>query len=187
MTLIELVDTLRDWTKGKFQEKGEYLENGDLDEYSLISETGSSLSLNMDPSTFIVTATLKDKNGNELASDDIDLPLETMIVNVSFDADTKSLTITLKNGTVLDPIPVSDITSGLVPSDRKIAGLSLENDITVDSLKSALGINNKVDKVDGKELSSNDFTDDYKELLDDLNDITEDELMELLNGTSDQS
>lgn len=187
MTLMEMIDTIGIWAKSKFQEKGTYLESGDLDEYSLISETGSSISLTMDPDTFEVYAKLKDKDGNEIASDSVDLPLETMIVNVAYDNDTKSLTITLKNGNVLTPIPVSSIVAGLVPDTRKIAGKSLDNDISVDDLISALGIDDKVEKETGKGLSSNDFTDDYKEILDDLNDITEEELAELLNGTSGQS
>lgn len=49
-----------------------------------------------------------------------------------------------------------------VDANRKIAGIDLKDDITVDELISALGVDKKVDKVDGMGLSSNDYSDEEK-------------------------
>lgn len=184
MTLTDVIKTIRDWSKTKFQPKGTYLESGDLDEYSLISETGASITLTMDPNTFEVKASLKDKNGTEISTSNVDLPLETMIVNIAYNDTAKTIAITLKNGQTLPPIAVSDIVSGLVPTTRTIAGIDLADDITAAELITALGINDKVDKETGKGLSTNDFTNDYKAILDDIDGITETNLNELLNGTT---
>lgn len=54
--------------------------NANLSNYSLISETGSQLVLNLDSSNYKIKALLKDKNGNTInTSNEIDLPLENVI------------------------------------------------------------------------------------------------------------
>lgn len=183
MTIKDIIATIRDWTKTVYQPKGDYVTGDDLKGFSLISETGYALRVSMDPITYEVTIALDDKNGNELSSKQLDLPLETMVVDADYDPDLDALVITLNNGTTLPPIPVSSIVSGLVPETRKVAGVDLKDDITDTELISALGIDGKVEKEKDKGLSSNDFTDAYKDLLDDLDSITEANLNELLSKT----
>ena len=87
-----------------------------LTSYSLITETGSQIELNINSSDFKLKAILKDKNGNTIyTSNIIDLPLETMVVGASYDNVTKEVVLTLQNGTTVR-FSVADLVSGLVSS-----------------------------------------------------------------------
>lgn len=88
----------------------------DLINYTLTTQTGSKIELEINSSNFQLTAKLKDKNNNLVsASNVIDLPIESMVVNASYS--NGILTLTLQNGDTLD-VDISDIVSGLVkPSD----------------------------------------------------------------------
>ena len=73
----------------------------------------ASMTLTMNSSTYVVTAQLKDQDGNSLGTaQTIDLPLETIVVGGTYDATNKKIVLSLKNGTTID-IPVADLVSGL--------------------------------------------------------------------------
>lgn len=88
----------------------------DADEVNALPDTtkyGTSLALSIDSSTYVVTATLKDQDGNTLgAAQTIDLPLETVVVGGSYDDTTKKIILTLKNGNTID-FSVADLVAGL--------------------------------------------------------------------------
>lgn len=113
----------------------------------------TNLEITEDSSLFKYTFTLKDSKGNTLSTKTIDLPLEELVVNGSYNNVTKSIVLTLKNGNTAD-IPVGDLVEGLVNST---------------DLQNALSI--KVDKVDGKGLSTNDYTNTDKAKLNGLANI----------------
>ena len=100
------------------------------------NEVGAKLGLSIDPQTYVMTISLISANNTVLDTKTVDLPLETMVVNASCSGTT--LTLTLQNGTTVD-VNVSSIVSGLVPTSRKIAGIDLADDITVEELKRATG------------------------------------------------
>lgn len=75
-------------------------------------ETGHSLELTIDPSTYIVTLKLISKDGTVLSTGSIDLPLESVVVGGSYDAEKKSIVLTLNNGQTIS-IPVADLIDGL--------------------------------------------------------------------------
>lgn len=75
-----------------------------------------SLTLSVDPSTYVLTATLKDANGTVLSTPTVDLPLETMVVDAAYDGTTKEIVLTLQNGTT-PRFSVADLVSGLVATD----------------------------------------------------------------------
>ena len=85
---------------------------------------GSSFVLSIDSSTYVVTATLKDQDGNTLGSaQTIDLPLETMVVSGSYDSQTKKVILTLKNGQTVE-FSIADLVSGLqteITSNNKLS------------------------------------------------------------------
>lgn len=73
----------------------------------------ASMTLTIDSQTYVVTAQLKDQDGNNLGSaQTIDLPLETMVVSGSYDSNTKEVVLTLKNGQTVR-FSVADLVSGL--------------------------------------------------------------------------
>lgn len=85
---------------------------------------GASIALSIDSTTYVVTATLKDQDGNTLgAAQTIDLPLESVVVNGSYDATNKKIVLTLQSGSTID-IPVADLVAGLqseITSSNKLA------------------------------------------------------------------
>lgn len=72
-----------------------------------------SLEVTINSETYVVTATLKNTEGDTLGTPQtIDLPLETMVVNGTYDNTTKKVILTLKNGNTVE-FSVADLVSGL--------------------------------------------------------------------------
>lgn len=73
----------------------------------------TALSLTINASTFIMTGQLKDQDGNNIGTaQEIDLPLESMVVSGSYDSQTKKIILELKNGEEIE-FSVADLVSGL--------------------------------------------------------------------------
>lgn len=85
---------------------------------------GASISVSVNTTDYKVTTTLKDQDGNTLGTAQvIDLPLESVVVNGSYDSTNKKIVLTLQNGNTID-IPVGDLISGLqseITSTNKLA------------------------------------------------------------------
>ena len=97
--------------------------NIDLSEYALGSEAGANLTAEVDSQTYVLTFKLLDRNNNILAQRSVDLPIESVVVNGSYDNNTKSLVLTLQSGQTIT-IPVGGLISGLqaeITSDNKLA------------------------------------------------------------------
>lgn len=74
---------------------------------------GASLSLSINSSTYVITAQLKDQDNNNLGTaQTIDLPLESVVVNGSYDDATKKIILTLQNGNTIE-FSVADLVNGL--------------------------------------------------------------------------
>lgn len=74
---------------------------------------GASLSLSIDNATYVITAALNDQDGNTLGmAQTIDLPLESVVVNGSYDDTTQKIILTLNNGNTVE-FSVADLVSGL--------------------------------------------------------------------------
>lgn len=74
---------------------------------------GATLTFTIDPTTYVLTATLKDQDGNTLGTaQTVDLPLENVVVDGSYDSTNKQIILTLENGNTID-IPVADLVAGL--------------------------------------------------------------------------
>lgn len=85
----------------------------DLTYYTLATNTGTSIVLTMNSSTYVMTLQLKNSDGTILSEQTVDLPLETMVVNGSYDDQTKKIILTLNNGNTIE-FSVADLVSGLV-------------------------------------------------------------------------
>lgn len=161
---------------------------------------GSSLIAEIDSSTYVVTITLKDQEGNILGEpQSLDLPLESVVVGGRYDNTTKKVVLTLQNGNTVE-FSVADLVAGLqselsstnklnpefinynsthraVSDSEKTTWNGKQDALTFDNtptngssnpVKSGgvyAALNNKVDKVNGKGLSTNDFTDSDKEQI----------------------
>ena len=130
------------------------LEENVLVNYSLTAETGAKIELSINTTDYKLKAILKDKNNNIIhTSNEIDLPLETMVVSASYNNTTKEIILTLQNGNTVR-FSVADLVSGLV-SEAQLQTI-LANYYTKTEVNALLG--NKVDKVQGKGLSTEDYT-----------------------------
>ena len=120
------VDNVKDYLEEKINENTKTIcENADAIEeindnllkYSLINETGNKIQLLMDTSTYKIKAILKDKNNNTIdTSNEIDLPMESVVLNVTYNSTDKELVITLQNGSITR-VPLRSLISGLVNED----------------------------------------------------------------------
>lgn len=105
----------------------------DLTYYTLSTGVGADIGLSLDTTTYKLTVSLKNSSGTVLGTaKTVDLPLETMVVDADYNADTKEITLTLQNGNTTS-FSVADLISGLVPNTRKVAGKALSSDITLSS------------------------------------------------------
>lgn len=74
---------------------------------------GATLQLSMNSTTYVLTATLKDQDGNTLGTaQTVDLPLESVVVSGSYDSATKEVVLTLQDGSTIK-FSVADLVSGL--------------------------------------------------------------------------
>lgn len=85
---------------------------------------GASIEVSVNTTNYKVTTTLKDQDGNTLGTAQvIDLPLESVVVNGSYDSTNKKIVLTLQSGSTID-IPVADLVAGLqseITSTNKLA------------------------------------------------------------------
>ena len=85
----------------------------DVNALPFSTKYGSSITMTIDSSTYVLTTTLKDQDGNTLGvAQSVDLPLETMVVSGQYDSVNKSIILTLKNGQTIT-FSVADLVSGL--------------------------------------------------------------------------
>lgn len=103
------------------------LNAGDVEALSNSTLYGNSLELNIDNSTFVITAQLKDQKGNNLGTaQTIDLPLESVVVNGVYDG-IGNIILTLKNGNQI-LISVGDLINGLA-SEKSVT--DIQTNITI--------------------------------------------------------
>ena len=91
--------------------------------YTLKTNTGSLIDLEINQTTYVVTLSLKDVDGNIISTDTIDLPLENVVVSGRYDNNTKKVILTLENGSEVD-FSVADLVAGLqteITSQNKLA------------------------------------------------------------------
>ena len=112
------------------------IEEGTIATKEYADAFGKSIALSID-SNYVLTLSLKDANNNVLSTQAIDLPLESVVVNGSYDDTTKSIILTLENGNTIT-IPVGDLISGLVNSTTTIAGVQIGSGISAQDLYSGL-------------------------------------------------
>lgn len=93
---------------------------------------GASLTLSIDNTTYVITATLKDQDGNTLGTaQTIDLPLESVVVSGAYDNTTKKVVLTLKDGSTVE-FSVADLVAGLQTeiTSTNLLGADLVDDST---------------------------------------------------------
>lgn len=74
---------------------------------------GSSISVSLNTTTYVLTISLKDQDGNVLGTaQTVDFPIESVVVNGSYDSVNKKIVLTLQNGNTID-VPVGDLINGL--------------------------------------------------------------------------
>lgn len=120
---------------------------------------GASLALSIDSSTYVVTATLKDQDGNTLGTaQTIDLPLETVVVGGSYDDTTKKVILTLKNGNTID-FSVADLVAGLQTE------ITSTNKLDADLVDDTTSVHKFVTAADKTAWNAkSDFSGDYDDL-----------------------
>ena len=84
----------------------------------IVQSTGQNLELAIDNSTFVLTAKLKNGRGEVLGEvQTVDLPLENVVVDGSYDNKSKTLVLILQNGNNVS-IPISSLIDGLASKNE---------------------------------------------------------------------
>ena len=125
-----------------------------LTNYTLKTNTGSLIDLEINDTTYVVTLKLKNLDGTIISADTIDLPLESVVVSGRYDNTTKKVILTLENGSEVD-FSVADLVAGLqteITSSNKLASDLVDdtnsgNKFVTTSEKQTW--NNKYDKPNG--------------------------------------
>ena len=125
-TKVEIDEEITENSTNAVQGKAIYIE---------IGKTGHIIETSIDSTNYIMTIKLLDKSRNILSTSEIDLPLETMVVNARYNADTKEIVLILQNGTEVS-FSVADLISGLVSENTF--------NTTVENLRKEIG--EKADK-----------------------------------------
>lgn len=120
------------------------------------TDVASQLELNLDSTNYKLKGILKDENGTTIyTSNEIDLPLESVVVNGSYDSLTKELVLTLVNGNTIR-ISVADLVSGLISqTDLNNALANYYTKAQVDSF-----LLNKQDNITSSNKLASDLVDD---------------------------
>lgn len=106
------------------EQKAVIKTNGVADEIMTASKTATKIVSSVDNQTYVLNFELQNNSGETISTSQIDLPLESVVVNGTY-AD-GILTLTLKNGNSVD-INITDIISGLATEqyvDYKISELN---------------------------------------------------------------
>lgn len=107
---------------------------------AMLDSYGAGFTMTMDGTTFVITASLKNADGDVLGtSQTIDLPLESVVVNGSYDSTNKKIILTLQNGTTID-VPVGDLVSGLqteITSQNKLSADLVDDTSTTNKFVTA--------------------------------------------------
>ena len=90
---------------------------------SLDANYGATIELDVNSSTYVVTATLRDQDNNVLSTDTIDLPLESVVVSGSYDSQTEKIVLTLQNGNTIE-FSVASLVSGLEETSNKVTTIT---------------------------------------------------------------
>lgn len=94
---------------------------------------GASFVASINTTTYVMTMTLKDQDGNTLGTaQTVDLPLESVVVSGSYDSATKEVVLTLQNGSTIR-FSVADLVSGLqteITSSNKLSADLVDDSTT---------------------------------------------------------
>jgi hypothetical protein len=113
------------------------------------SDYAVDIDFSMNSQTFVVTAQLKNKDGDLIGTaKSVDIPLESTVVNGSYNNATKTLTLTLVSGQSIN-IPIGDIISGLQ------AEITAQNPLNADLVDDSNSTNKFVTAAEKKQISDN--------------------------------
>lgn len=101
---------------------------------------GASFVASINTTTYVMTMTLKDQDGNTLGTaQTVDLPLESVVVNGSYDSSTKEVVLTLQGGSTIR-FSVADLVSGLqteITSSNKLSADLVDDSTTTNKFVTA--------------------------------------------------
>jgi hypothetical protein len=112
-TLEEAMETIPTKTSDLTNDSG-FIDNtvDNLVNYTLSTGVGTTIDMSINTTTYVLTLSLKNSDGTVLSTDTVDLPIESMVVNATYDTTNKKIILTLQSGTTID-VPIGDIVSGL--------------------------------------------------------------------------
>lgn len=131
--------------------------SADLSGYPTKAQAVGSIELTMDSSTYVLTLQAKNVNGENVGTaQTVDLPLESVVVNGSYNNQTKKVVLTLQNGSTIE-FSVADLVNGLqaeITSANKLSADLVDDTNSTNKFVTASDKTNWDAKVDASDLAS---------------------------------
>lgn len=122
----------------------------------------ANLEMSLNSSTYVITTQLKDQDGNNIwAARTIDLPLESVVVDWEYDAETKKIILTLENGNTIE-FSVADLVSGLQTE------ITVDNKLDADLVDDSTSTNKFVTAADLTKLSNTSWVNTWDQSASDF-------------------
>ena len=105
-----------------------------------VNEKAHSISVSIDPKTYVATINLHDESGGVLSYAEIDLPTEELVVSGEYNTAKQSIVLMLRSGNAII-VPVSSLVGGLAPVENgKIPAKYIPENFKIndDTIKAAL-------------------------------------------------
>lgn len=129
-----------------------------------LSRVGYTIGLTMNPTTYVLTLTMYNGDGNAVSTQSVDLPIESLVMSVEYDEDEQEIIITLQSGDVTR-IPLSGLVAGLI--NEKPDGTNYLivngkiNSVYLPTVSTAYNDLTGKPKLNGIEINGNKTSEDY--------------------------
>ena len=172
---VEQIDENTEALEGKANRTEIPTAAADVNALPDTTKYGASISLTINPTTFVVSVMLKDQDGNTLGTvQTIDLPLESVVVGGSYNSSAKKVVLTLQNGNTIE-FSVADLVAGLQSE------ITSTNKLDADLVDDSTSTNKFVSSAEKTAWNNkSDFSGSYNDLTnkpaipDELSDLSED-------------
>lgn len=124
--------------------------SADLSGYPTKAQAVGSIELTMNSTTYVLTLQAKNVNGESVGTaQTVDLPLESVVVNGSYNSQTKKVVLTLQNGSTIE-FSIADLVDGLQNE------ITAQNKLSADLVDDTNTSNKFVTSAEKSQISTNE-------------------------------
>lgn len=144
------------------EESGNYLNAKSLKDY--LNQSAAKIEASVNNQTFVLSFKLFDTQNRILSTAEVDLPLESVVVNGRFDEETKKVILTLVDGSTIE-FSIADLIEGLQPT------INSSNKLNADYVDDSNSLNKFISEEEKQNIIENSavrHSHDNKSILDEI-------------------